>query len=99
MPLSARGVVLAATCAMLAFGAAAARAGGSTAPAVVTAHPPLEAVPVNPGARAQQSLLRRCAAAARARRLQGAARDKYVRSCAAPRHPAPATRRGSRASP
>ena len=96
--LSAWGAALAAACTLLALGAAS-RAGECATPTVVTAQPPLEAVPVNAGARAQQALLRRCAATARAKQLRGAARDRYVRSCAAPRRSAPARRRGSRASP
>ena len=90
MPSSAWGILVVAASALLACGAVAAGAAAPDTPAVVTAHPPLEAVPATPGARAQQSRLRRCATAARAKHLSGKARDSYVRSCATERHPVPA---------
>lgn len=87
MRQNARGVLIAAGCALVALGGLAPRPGAPAAAAEVTAHPPLEAVPATSGARAQQSRLRRCAAAARSKHLTGAARESYVRSCAAARHP------------
>lgn len=92
MRQSARGVLVAVGCLLLALGGMPARAADAATPAVVTAHPPLEAVPATPGARAQQSRLRRCAAAARAKHLTGAARESYVRGCAAARHPTAAAK-------
>jgi hypothetical protein len=72
---------------VLAGGGVVARAADAATPAVVTAHPPLEAVPATSGARAQQSRLRHCAAAARAKHLSGPVRESYVRSCASAQHP------------
>lgn len=84
-----RGILVAAGCVLIALGLEA-RAAEPAAPAVVTAHPPLEAVPATPSAHAQQLRLRRCAAAARSKHLRGAARENYVKTCAAARHaPAP----------
>jgi hypothetical protein len=82
--LIARGVLIAAACAVLAGGGTVAWAAEADAatPAVVTAHPPLEAVPATPGARAQQSRLRSCATAARTKHLSGKDRVSYVRTCA-----------------
>lgn len=88
--MSARGVLIVAACAMLAGGGTVACAADAATPAVVTAHPPLEAVPANPGARAQQSRLRRCASGARAKHLSGQARESYVKTCASAQHPGPA---------
>jgi len=75
---------------------AAAYAADAATPSVVTAHPPLEAVPATPGARAQQSRLRHCAAAARAKHLNGHARESYVRSCASAQHSDPTKAKAAR---
>jgi len=89
MRQSALGVLFTIGCALLALGGSPVRAAGAVTPTAVTAHPPLEAVPATPGARAQQSRLRRCTAAARTKKLTGAARENYVKTCTAGRHPSP----------
>jgi psiF repeat len=88
--LSVRGVFIAAACVVLAGGGAVACAADAATPTVVTARPPLEAVPATPGAPAHQSRLRRCAAAARAKHLSGQTRESYVKSCTSGQHPIPA---------
>ena len=58
-----------------------------TAVKPVQARPPLQAVPTTPLTRAVQEHMRQCNAEADKRKLQGAPRETFVKSCMQPRRP------------
>jgi hypothetical protein len=78
--------LLVAACAAFAIAALSARsADDATAVRPVQAHPPLEAVPTTPLTHAVQERMRQCNAQADKQKLQGAARETFVKGCMQPK--------------
>ena len=80
--------LLVAACAAFGIAALTARsADEATAvkPVPVQAHPPLEAVPTTPLTHAVQERMRQCNAQADKQKLQGAARETFVKGCMQPK--------------
>jgi len=80
--------LLVAACAAFVVVALSARSDDApTAVKPVQARPPLQAVPTTPLTRAVQDHMRQCNADADKRKLQGAPRETFVKSCMQPKRP------------
>ncbi len=65
----------------------------------VTATPPLQVVPASSGSKSVQQRMRGCNTAADSRKLAGAARETFIKSCMAPRRSRSLSRPGSQPQP
>lgn len=84
---------------LLPFFAAAVHADNAPAMHAVTATPPLQVAPATPVSKNVQQRMRSCNGSADGRKLAGAARESFIKSCMAPRHARTPSHTGSQPKP